>query len=219
MSTDYRHLPRTPLVRIVDDDIELLKSMTFLIEMAGFEVQTYSDATSFLRFDDATRPGCILLDQRMPGLTGLEVQEILVERSTTLPIIFISAHGTIPMAMQAVHRGAMDFLEKPVDTDVLLNAIERAMEKCLEEYQQAGDSQRLKEAVESLTERELEVAHLVSKGLLNKQIAEVMNISLHTVKMHRGNVTRKLHLKSAVAIARALQEAGVLNGMTLEDIR
>ncbi len=196
-----------PLVRIVDDDPELLKSAAFLVRMAGFDVLTYESAASFLALDDGLRPGCIILDQRMPGMTGLELQEALVEKGSTTPIIFLSAHGDIPMAMQAVHRGAMDFLVKPADPEVLVEAVKRAVAKSVEEAQVADETEKGQNFVESLTERELEVARLVAEGLLNKQIADRLAISLATVKMHRGNVTRKLGARSAVAIARALAHA------------
>lgn len=196
------------LVRIVDDDPELLKSAAFLIRMAGYDVLTYESAASFLALDDRLRPGCIILDQRMPGMTGLELQEALLEKGSTTPIIFLSAHGDIPMAMQAVHRGAMDFLVKPADPEVLVAAVKKAVEKSIAEAKAADETEKVQNFVESLTERELEVARLVAEGLLNKQIADRLSISLATVKMHRGNVTRKLGVRSAVAIARALERAG-----------
>jgi two-component system response regulator TtrR len=199
-----------PLVRIVDDDEELLRSTAFLIRMAGFDVLTYSSAISFLSMDDPTRPGCLLLDHRMPGMTGMELQETLVERGETIPVIFLSAH--IPMAMQAVHRGALDFLVKPVDPEVLVAAVKKAVQKSLDEVRTADESAQVQAATERLTERELEVAQLVAQGLLNKQIADRLGISLPTVKMHRGNVTKKLGVRSAVAIARALERANLLKG-------
>lgn len=201
-----------PLVRIVDDDEELLRSTAFLIRMAGFDVLTYSSALTFLSMDDPTRSGCLLLDHRMPGMTGMELQETLVERGETLPIIFLSAHGDIPMAMQAVHRGALDFLVKPVDPEVLVEAVKKAVHKSLDEVRTADESAQVQAATERLTERELEVAQLVAEGLLNKQIADRLGISLPTVKMHRGNVTKKLGVRSAVAIARALERANLLRG-------
>lgn len=203
-----------PLVRIVDDDEELLRSTAFLIRMAGFDVLTYSSAVSFLSMDDASRPGCLLLDHRMPGMTGMELQEKLVEKGESLPVIFLSAHGDIPMAMQAVHRGALDFLVKPVDPEVLVEAVRKAVQKNLDEVRTADESAQVQAATEKLTDRELEVAQLVAEGLLNKQIADRLGISLPTVKMHRGNVTKKLGVRSAVAIARALERAGLLSGST-----
>ena len=148
----------------------------------------------------------------MPGMTGMELQETLVERGETIPVIFLSAHGDIPMAMQAVHRGALDFLVKPVDPEVLVAAVKKAVQKSLDEVRTADESAQVQAATERLTERELEVAQLVAQGLLNKQIADRLGISLPTVKMHRGNVTKKLGVRSAVAIARALERANLLKG-------
>ncbi|WP_337945056.1 response regulator transcription factor [Sutterella wadsworthensis] len=188
----------TPLVRIVDDDAEQLKSLAFLLRMGGWEVMTYQSAAAFLEMDDPRRSGCLLLDHRMPNMTGMELHETLVERGSLLPVIFLSAHGDIPMAMQAVHRGAMDFLVKPAAPEVLLAAVEKAGQVDLAQ----------KAAL--LTERELEVAWLVAQGLLNKQIADRLSISLPTVKLHRGNAARKLGVRSAVAMAKALEMAGLL---------
>lgn len=197
----------TMLVRLVDDDEELLKSTAFLLRMAGFDVLTYASAESFLELDDATRPGCLVLDQRMPGMTGMELQEAMVERSETLPIIFLSAHGDIPMAMQAVHRGAEDFLVKPADPLVLIEAVRKACEKSIEAASEGAETDAVA-LIAQLTARERDVAEGVAKGLLNKQIADELGISLVTVKMHRGNVTKKLGVKSAVAIAELLRRAG-----------
>lgn len=197
----------TMLVRLVDDDEELLKSTAFLLRMAGFDVLTYASAESFLELDDATWPGCLVLDQRMPGMTGMELQEAMVERSETLPIIFLSAHGDIPMAMQAVHRGAEDFLVKPADPQVLIEAVRKACEKSIEAASEGAETDAVA-LIAQLTARERDVAEGVAKGLLNKQIADELGISLVTVKMHRGNVTKKLGVKSAVAIAELLRRAG-----------
>lgn len=201
----------TMLVRLVDDDEELLKSTAFLLRMAGFDVLTYVSAESFLELDDSSRPGCLVLDQRMPGMTGMELQEAMVERSETLPIIFLSAHGDIPMAMRAVHRGAEDFLVKPADPQVLIDAVKKACAKSLEAAS-AGVESDVLALVSQLTARERDVAEGVAKGLLNKQIADELGISLVTVKMHRGNVTKKLGVKSAVAIAEMLRRAGAGSG-------
>ena len=175
------------LVRIVDDDAEQLKSLAFLLRMGGFEVMTYQSAQSFLEMDDPRKPGCLLLDHRMPGMTGMELQAELVERGSLLPVIFLSAHGDIPMAMQAVHRGAMDFLVKPAAPDVLIAAVEKAVKKSFEDLAADAGQADLAEKAATLTDRELEVARLVAEGLLNKQIGDKLGISLPTVKLHRGN--------------------------------
>lgn len=176
----------TPLVRIVDDDAEQLKSLAFLLRMGGWEVMTYQSAAAFLEMDDPRRSGCLL------------------------PVIFLSAHGDIPMAMQAVHRGAMDFLVKPAASEVLLAAVEKAVKKNLADIAAEAGQVDLAQKAALLTERELEVARLVAQGLLNKQIADRLSISLPTVKLHRGNAARKLGVRSAVAMAKALEMAGLL---------
>lgn len=201
--------PAAFLVRLVDDDEELLRSTSFLLRMAGYDVLAYASAESFLELDRSMRPGCLVLDQRMPGMTGMELQEALLERSDTLPIIFLSAHGDIPMAMSAVHRGAEDFLVKPADPQVLLAAVQKACVKCLEKARAGSIEADAVERIAALTARELEIAQAVARGLLNKQIADELGISLVTVKMHRGNVTKKLGVRSAVAIADMLGRAGL----------
>ncbi len=202
----------TALVRLVDDDAEQLKSLAFLLRMAGFEVMAYQSAASLLELDDPRRPGCLVLDHRMPGMTGMELQQELVERGSLLPIIFLSAHGDIPMAMQAVHRGAMDFLVKPAAPEQLIAAVERAIKKSFEDLAADAGQSDLAQKAASLTERELEVARFVAEGLLNKQIADRLSISLATVKLHRGNAAKKLGVRSAVAMAKALEVAGLLAG-------
>ena len=199
------------LVRIVDDDAEQLKSLAFLLRMGGFEVMTYQSAQAFLEMDDPRKPGCLLLDHRMPGMTGMELQAELVERGSLLPVIFLSAHGDIPMAMQAVHRGAMDFLVKPAAPDVLIAAVEKAVKKSFEDLAADAGQADLAEKAATLTDRELEVARLVAQGLLNKQIGDKLGISLPTVKLHRGNAAKKLGVRSAVAMAKALEAAGLLS--------
>lgn len=199
------------LVRIVDDDAEQLKSLAFLLRMGGFEVMTYQSAQAFLEMDDPRKPGCLLLDHRMPGMTGMELQAELVERGSLLPVIFLSAHGDIPMAMQAVHRGTMDFLVKPAAPDVLIAAVEKAVKKSFEDLAADAGQADLAEKAATLTDRELEVARLVAEGLLNKQIGDKLGISLPTVKLHRGNAAKKLGVRSAVAMAKALEAAGLLS--------
>ena len=199
------------LVRIVDDDAEQLKSLAFLLRMGGFEVMTYQSAQAFLEMDDPRKPGCLLLDHRMPGMTGMELQAELVERGSLLPVIFLSAHGDIPMAMQAVHRGAMDFLVKPAAPDVLIAAVEKAVKKSFEDLAADAGQADLAEKAATLTDRELEVARLVAQGLLNKQIGDKLGISRPPVKRHRGNAAKKLGVRSAVAMAKALEAAGLLS--------
>ena len=197
------------LVRIVDDDAEQLRSLAFLLRMAGFDVMTYQSAQALLEMDDPRRPGCLVLDHRMPGMTGMELHRTLVERGSLLPVIFLSAHGDIPMAMQAVHRGALDFLVKPAAPEVLVETVGRAVRKCIADVAAEAGQEDLARRAATLTGREVEVARLVGEGLLNKQIADRLGISLATVKLHRGNASRKLGVRSAVAMVRALEAAGL----------
>jgi two-component system response regulator DctR len=203
-------LPAGTLVRIVDDDEGLLSNMAFFLKMSGFDVQTFSSAQQFLESGRSSRPGCLILDQRMPGMTGMELQEELLRRGSKLPIIFLSAHGDIPMAMRAVKKGAVDFLVKPARPGELLEAVCRAAKKSAEAAEKPRPSGPEAERVAQLTPRELEVAKMVAKGLLNKQIADALGLAVPTVKMHRGNVTKKLGVHSSVAIAQTLVKAGVL---------
>lgn len=198
---------RKNIIRIIDDDEELLKSTSFLLRMAGYDVLTYTSAQSFLELNDPTIPGCLLLDHRMPQMTGMELQEILNEQDVSIPIIFLSAHGDIPMAMQAVHRGAYDFLVKPVEPNILIQTIERVLKESKLKHFDHSLQKQAQENISSLSDRRLQIAQLVGLGLLNKQIAERLHISLATVKLHRGNVTKKLGVRSAVAIARVLKAA------------
>lgn len=210
-------IPNNVLIRIVDDDEELLKNMVFFLQMVGFEVQSFNSAQSFLENNPEGRPGCAILDHRMPGMTGMELQEELQSRGSVLPIIFLSAHGDIPMAMRAVKKGAVDFLVKPPQPDELLDAIHRAVETSIKVQKQVHLEVHGQEKVELLTPRELDVAKCVARGLLNKQIADELGLALATVKMHRGNVTRKLGVHSSVAIAQMLVKANVLSAEEVAD--
>lgn len=198
ISTASKASAVVPLVRLVDDDETYLQSTTFLLRMSGFEVLAYSSSKSFLELDDPQRPGCVVLDLCMPGMSGSELHEALVEKGAHLPVIFLSGHGDVPTAMRAVKRGAVDFLVKPADPRELIEAVRDAVERSLEAH------------VARLTAKEAAVAALVAEGLLNKQIADRLGVTVATVKMHRGNLTRKLECRSAVAVRDVLVRAGVL---------
>lgn len=189
------------VIRIVDDDAGVRESYKFLIESDGWLVRTYPDAESFLANDDPTVPGCGVVDVRMPGLSGMELQKKLNELSSRLPLIFVSAHGDIEMAVRAMQRGAHDFLAKPVTDEKLLNSIARAVEKGSERWAQEEEKTRLTEKWATLSPREKEVAALVAEGLMNKVIADRLSIAERTVQVHRANVCHKLGAKNAVGIA------------------
>lgn len=192
------------LVRVVDDDPAMLRSWQFLLEAEGWKVVNYLSALSFLEKDDLSVPGCLVLDVSMPEMTGIELQRQMIEHAKLLPIIFVSAHGDIDMAVQALKDGAVDFLPKPVTADRLLKAIEKACQKDLSAREDRKNLDEIKEIYENLTKRERVVADMISKGLMNKQIAQELNISQKTVQVHRSSVCRKLKVRSAAEVARIL---------------
>lgn len=192
------------VVRIIDDDDSMRKSWRFLIEGEGWTRKCYSSALRFLEEDDRNELGCVVLDVRMPDMSGIELQRVMMLQKNGLPIIFVSGHGDIDMAVQALKDGATDFLPKPVSADRLLTAIERAVSKDVERRQQNQLTDEYRHVFDTLTAREKMVAKKVARGLLNKQIADELQISEKTVQVHRGSVCRKLGVKSAVGVASIL---------------
>lgn len=193
-----------PLIRVIDDDDAMRRSWAFLIEGEGWEVVTYSNALAFLAANDFSRPGCLLLDVRMPRMSGLELQDALKDKGVDLPIIFISGHGDIDMAVRSLKSGAVDFLQKPVDDRKLLDAISNAVLKNLNARRADAEISSFKTKLESLTQREREVIRMVAQGASNKAVAEGLGISEKTVQVHRGSAYRKLEIHNAAEIARLL---------------
>jgi FixJ family two-component response regulator len=185
----------TSIVFVVDDDVSVRESLELLIRTAGWQPQTFASAQEFLSFSRPTAPCCLVLDVTLPGLNGLDLQRRLAER-TDMPIVFITGHGDIPMSVQAMKAGAVEFLTKPFRDDVLLNAIRGALERSRAALRRDSEMQVLKNCYESLTPREREVMALVVSGLLNKQIGGDLGISEITVKAHRGQVMRKMKAAS-----------------------
>lgn len=193
-------LQENAVVRIIDDDDSMRKSWRFLIEGEGWATKCYSSALRFLEEDDRSVLGCAILDVRMPDMSGIELQRVMMLQKKGLPIIFVSGHGDIDMAVQALKDGAMDFLPKPVSADRLLAAIEKAVAKDVERRQWTQLRDEYRHVFDTLTARE----KMVARGLLNKQIADKLQISEKTVQVHRGAVCRKLGVKSAVGVASIL---------------
>jgi FixJ family two-component response regulator len=181
----------TPIVFVVDDDISVRESLELLIKSAGWQPETFASGQDFLAHPRAVAPCCLLLDVTLPGVNGLEVQRQLVER-TQMPIIFITGHGDVPMTVQAMKAGAIEFLTKPLKDDVLVDAIRGAIERSRVALRVEAQMQAIKNCYESLTPREREVMALVVAGLLNKQVGGELGISEITVKAHRGQVMRKM---------------------------
>lgn len=192
------------VVRIVDDDAGVRESYKFLIESDSWLVKTYCSAEDFLEHDNPTIPGCVVLDVRMPGLTGLELQNRLNEFVHKIPVIFISAHADIEMVVKAMQNGALDFLPKPIKDESLLLAIEKAVRLDHMRREKENEKSQVNQNWSSLSPREQETALLIAEGLLNKQIADRLGITERTVQVHRANVFSKLGVRNAVQFAQKL---------------
>ena len=182
------------LVRIVDDDSDLRAAIRFLLESEGWEVADYYSAADFLLNDDPKIPGCLILDVRMPEMTGVELQSELKQHVREIPIVFLSAHGDIEMAVKTLHEGAVDFLTKPVQEDKLVTVISRAVKLDLIKRGLSFDHEKTKERFRELTEREKQIVLLLTKGLLNREVGERLGISTRTVEVHRARAFKKLEL-------------------------
>jgi FixJ family two-component response regulator len=185
----------TPVVFVVDDDISVRESLELLFKSDGWRCETFASAQEFLSRPRALVPSCLVLDVALPGLNGLELQQRLADRSE-MPIVFITGHGDIPMTVQAMKAGAVEFLTKPLQHNVVLNAIRGAVERSRAALHQATEIQTLRDSYATLTAREREVMALVVSGLLNKQVGGELGISEITVKAHRGQVMRKMKADS-----------------------
>lgn len=182
------------LVRIVDDDSDLRAAIRFLLESEGWEVADYYSAADFLLNDDPKIPGCLILDVRMPEMMGVELQSELKQHVREIPIVFLSAHGDIEMAVKTLHEGAVDFLTKPVQEDKLVPVISRAVKLDLIKRGLSFDHEKIKERFRELTEREKQIVLLLTKGLLNREVGERLGISTRTVEVHRARAFKKLEL-------------------------
>ena len=199
-----------PLARIVDDEETVRNSESFTLRVAGIQTVVYESAEDFLEHDDMRHQGCVVLDVRMPGMSGLELQEEMTRRGIDLPILFISGHGDIPMAVAALKRGAHDFCEKPVAPDKFRAAVREMIEANVASRRAAIESAGKRELYDSLTPREADILKLVAQNLLNREIAEKLGIQEHTVKIHRSNGCRKLGVRSALEVSSLLREIGEL---------
>ena len=198
----------SPIVFVVDDDISVRESLELLIRSAGWRVETFASGQDFLARRRGAVPCCLLLDVTLPGLNGLELQRQLVERRE-MPIIFITGHGNVPMTVQAMKAGAVEFLTKPLKDDVLLDAIRVAIERSRVALRVDAERQTIKDRYQSLTPRERDVMALVVSGLLNKQVGGELGISEITVKAHRGRVMRKMKADSLPDLVTMAARLGV----------
>ena len=198
-----------PIVFVVEDDSSMREALTDLISSVGLLVEPLKSAREFLERKRPDVPTCLVLDVRLPGLSGLDLQRELVRTEAPIPIIFISGHGDIPMSVRAIKEGAVDFLAKPFRDQDLLDAIQHALEIDRAARQERTMVAEVRRRYESLTKREGEVMRLVVSGLLNKQIAGELGSSEVTVKMHRGQVMRKMKAQSIVQLIRMAEKVGI----------
>ena len=197
----------TATIHVVDDDEAMRHSLAFLLKSLGHPVESHDSAESFLRHWRPGLVGCLVLDVRMPGMSGLELQRHLESRGNTLSIVFLSGHGDIPMVVRAMRAGALQFLEKPCNDQVLLDAVAEGLRQSLDaaaEWQQTID---IRARLEQLTPRELAVMQLVSEGKPNKVIAHELDISIKTVEVHRAHVMEKMDAGSVAELTRMLLES------------
>lgn len=196
-------------VFVVDDDASVRRSLARLLRATGWNVETFSTAREFLQRGPISKPGCVVLDVRMPEMTGPELHAQMHERELSLPVVFLTGHGDVPTSVQAMKRGAVDFLLKPVDAGVLLETIARAIESHTAELSQQEGHQRIAARFARLTTREREVLDAVIRGYRNKQIAADLGISEKTVKVHRGRVMDKMEVRSVVELVHVCEVAGI----------
>jgi len=195
-----------PIVFVVDDEAAARSAIESLLHSVGLRVETFGSAAEFLAHERSDAPGCLVLDVRLPGMSGLEFQRELRAREISIPIIFITGHGDIPMSVEAMKAGAMEFLTKPFRGQVLLDAIQKAIERDRATRQEQGRLAELRQRLGALTVREREVMQRVVQGLLNRQIAAELGTSERTVKIHRSNVMRKMGAESLPDLVRMAEK-------------
>ncbi|HGY9590921.1 TPA: response regulator transcription factor [Vibrio harveyi] len=183
---------------IVDDEEPVLESTAFMLESYGYEVEAFSSGIDFLNNAELSAPGCVLLDSRMPEMRGQDVHHVMNEKFSPISVIYLTGHGDIPMAVDALKDGALDFFQKPVDGNALVVAVDNAMAQSLKN----GEKLSAKQVLQNLTKREKEVLGLVVKGMKNQEMADSLCVSLRTIEVHRSNVMKKLEAESLAVLIR-----------------
>jgi FixJ family two-component response regulator len=201
--------PAKPAVYVVDDDPSVRVAMERLLKSVGLSVKTFASAREFL---DQTTPewsGCLIVDLRMPGMGGLDLQDHLSARQVSLPVVFLTGYGTVPASVRAMKAGAVDFLEKPVDDQTLLDAVHKALERDREARRNQAEMQALHQRLAALTPREYEVLTFIISGRLNKQAAAELGTTEKTIKVHRARIMEKLQCASLAELVRLAEKAGI----------
>ena len=199
----------TPVVFVIDDDVSLAEAMRSLFRSIGLEVVVFNNAADFLQQPLPDAPCCLVLDVRLPGVSGLDFQNELAEASIDVPIVFMTGHGDIPMTVRAMKAGAVEFLTKPFREQDMLDAVQVALNRDRERRENEQSLSSLKANFKTLTPREQQVMALVAAGLMNKQIAGELGVSEITIKVHRGNVTRKMAARSLADLVRMADALGL----------
>jgi FixJ family two-component response regulator len=209
-------MPPQSLVFAVDDDASVRKGLGRLLRSANYVCEVFDSASAFLERPPHPGPSCLIVDVRMPGLNGMDLQEALIQRHREEQLVFITGHGDISMCARAMKAGAVDFLPKPYGSDELLQCVERALIRSAEQRQRSAERMAARHLLDSLTPREFEVMQLVVTGMLNKQIGGVLGTAEKTVKVHRGRVMQKLGIPSVAELVRLVERAGAAPAATRE---
>jgi RNA polymerase sigma factor (sigma-70 family) len=197
-------MKKNPVIMVVDDDSGVRNALRSLLKSVGLECALYPSAQEFLAAYQPAQPGCLVLDIRMPGMSGLELQQQLNLRGAVIPVIFMTGHGDIPMAVEAMQHGAFDFLQKPFRDQDLLDRIQKAIAKDAEQRESLGEHERIKAHLDSLTAREREVLDLMTEGKQNKVIAQDLGVSPRTIEIHRARVMEKMNAQSVAQLVRMM---------------
>jgi FixJ family two-component response regulator len=201
-------IPGNSVVFAIDDDKSVRKGLTRLLRSAGYKSEIFESALDFLKREQHTGPACLIVDVRMPGLNGMDLQQTLIQHGREEQLVFITGHGDISMCAQAMKAGAVDFLPKPFRDDELLQSVERALMRSAEQRRRSAERNDAQRLLDLLTPREFEVMHLVVRGLLNKQIAGELGTAEKTVKVHRGRMMQKLRVASVAELVRLVGKGG-----------
>jgi FixJ family two-component response regulator len=207
-------IPSNSLVFAIDDDASVRRGLARLLRSAGYKQEVFESASDFLARSSHSGPSCVIVDVQMPGINGMDLQETLIEHRREEQLVFITGHGDIPMCAQAMKAGAVDFLRKPFRTDELLQCVERALIRSVEQRRRSAEKNEAQHLLDLLTPREFEVMQLVITGMLNKQIAGELGTAEKTVKVHRGRAMQKLRLTSVAELVRLVEKAGIAPATT-----